>query len=515
MQWGPRVTGSFRGSNRALRSGMIPPLMPLVVTAGSGGTPDPVATLWVDNSPGVGDDSRSKATVAGSGGSLPWATIGRAAWGSTNRAAPNTSECAQPGDVVSIMGSGSLGSPQLYTTSVQLNNGQDAVYRPAVTGTAGNYITFKANGYVKLGANAANAPVLGNDGTIDYVKWFANRSNSRFILVCDGRGGATDDTKGDTSVVNTRPDTGPVFFVGHFWIEGFDIDGGPMIDYGDNWSAIRGSNGQGFTIRNNYLHDFRKDENSDTIEDTSHNQTGITLYGAQNGLIENNLIKNNGAGVYFKDTLTYQATFGNTVRKNWFSGVNVGGNGVSKGVAWSLIETSIAHDTNFVYQNVFVDLLMALSLPSRAVDDEVYNNTIARTDIGFDGVAAANGARYWNNIVSVTDTAIYQDGVTIGNDTVCDLEHNNYFGFNSSTFMQDSSGSHTFAAYLSEYPSLDQAATASVNSNPLFTNAGADDFTLQSGSPARGIASDLGIGTDAGAYQFGVSVTIGLEAGQP
>jgi hypothetical protein len=37
----------------------------------------------------------------------------------------------------------------------------------------------------------------------------------------------------------------------------------------------------------------------------------------------------------------------------------------------------------------------------------------------------------------------------------------------------------------------------------LFTDIAADDFTLQAGSPARGVGADLGHGTDLGAYQFG------------
>jgi parallel beta-helix repeat protein len=549
--------------------------------------PDPSATLWVDSV--AGNDNNTRAQVRAGGGSVAWQTIGRAVWGNASRSSPSTSEAAEAGDVVSILGGASLGSPVVYTTDVSIGNGQDPVYLPVNTGSAGNYITFQANGYVQLGAAAANAPVVGNTGSIDYIKWYADRADSRFLIVCDGRfsppvniasssaaGGVLtvntsgahgitngetifirdhpctpailaddfpmtatvidsdtftindqtytagagavgnvrqlDDVKADTSVVNTRPDTGPVFFVGHFWIEGFDIDGGEKLDFSDNWDGIRGANGQGFTIRNNWIHDFRTDYNEDTVEDTAGNHTGITLYGAQNGLIEHNLFTDNGAGIYFKDTLTYQATLGNTIRVNWFSGANIGGLGSSKGVNWSLVQTGLGHAQNFVYQNVIVDCTYAFSHQSSSWNDDVYNNTIARCIVAVDGPASCNGDRYWNNIFTVTQSVIYQESVPIPTATTCSLQHNCVSGFGVNAYAEDSTGDFSFAEWLAAYSSQDQDAIDTVNSSPLFTNAGADDFTLQSGSPARGIASDLGVGTDAGAYQYGVSVTIGLES---
>jgi hypothetical protein len=471
-------------------------------------------TLWVDANGSDADDTYTRAQIRAGGGTRQWETIERAVWGSNDRDAPVPGEAADVNDVVNIKGSAVYGSPTLYTTTASLTGGsQTPVYTPANTGSAGNYITFQADGYVKLGAPAANGPVVGNVGGIDYIRWYANRANSRFIIVCDGRGGATNDTKGDTSVVNTRPDTGPIFLTAHCWIEGFDIDGGAMIDYDDNWSGIRVANGQGYTIRNNYIHDFRKDSDaSPGVEDTSINQSGITMYGAQNGLIEHNLIENNGSGIYFKDTLTYQATLGNTIRYNWIRTPEVlAATAAGQGIRWSLVETSIGHDTNTIYQNVITDCLYAFG-SVKGWNDDIYNNTVARCTVGVGSPGNHNGVRYWNNIFSVTDWVMLSSGGTQPGHTVCDFEHNCYYGFNAGTFMADANN-HTFAAWLAEYsPDQDLDSPASVNSDPLFTNAAADDFTLQAGSPARSLASDLGVGTDAGAYQYGVAVTIGLES---
>jgi hypothetical protein len=590
MDWSPRVLGGSSGKASARACGLTALGLTGSAAAAGGSEPDPAATLWVAPAP-AGDDSRSKATVAASGGSLPWATIERAVWGSNDRTAMVTGEAADAGDVVSILGSATYGSPTLYTTNVVIN-GQSPVYLPANTGTAGNYITFQANGYVQLGSPAANAPVVGNLTGKDYIKWYADRADSRFIIVCDGSlgppvnissssaaggvltvhtsgahgittgqqvivrnhdctpaiqgplatqdlvptatvidsdtftianqtytagGGATGtvrrlhDTKSDPAVVNTIPDTGPVMLTDHCWIEGFDIDGGERIDYDDNWEGIRVSNGQGYTIRNNYIHDFRKDSDENATEDTSINQTGITMYGAQNGLIEHNLIENCGAGIYFKDTGAFQATLGNTIRYNWISLAEVlaaVSNG--QGIRWSLLQTGLGHDTNTIYQNVITDCLYAFGNVT-SWNDDVYNNTVVRCTAGVGTPGNANGARYWNNIFSVTDWVMLSSGGTQAGHTVCDFEHNLYYGFGASTFMTDANN-HSFAQWLTEYdPDQDRDSPASVNSDPLFTNAAADDFTLQAGSPARSLASNLGVGTDAGAYQYGVSITIGLE----
>lgn len=562
----------------------------------SSGSGVPEANLFVDPNGSDHSDSYTRAQIIAAAGARQWDTIGRAVWGSSDRSTPSSTECAQPGDVVAIKGSANSASPTLYTTNVSIRNNSTPVYLPAITGTAGNYITFVADGYVRLGAPAANSPVIGNSGTRNYIKWYADRATARFFITCDGRmgtpvniasssasggvltintssahgfttgdevvirnhnstpaigpspsgervtatvidsdtftindqtytagGGATgnvrlyDDVKADTSVVNTRPDTGAAFLTGAAWIEGFDIDGGELVDYGDNWDGIVIKDGIGFTVRNCYIHDFRKDQDDNSVEDTTHNQAGITTYGIQDGTIENNLIKNCGTGIYFKDTLSFIPTYNNTIRRNWITNPDILAGLARKGITWSLQfggGGGLAHDTNFLYQNVIVDCSHGFSNNSGQWDDDVYNNTLYNCDIGFEGLALSNGSRYWNNIVATNDRAIYQESVNFPTDTDADLEHNCYDN-TSATFMEDASGNHTFAAYLSEYPSQDQAATASVDADPLFTNAAAFDFTLQSGSPARGIASTLGVGGDAGAYQFGVSVTIGLEAGQP
>jgi hypothetical protein len=462
--------------------------------------PTPDATLWVDAS--TGNDLLTRAQVRAGGGALAWETIERAAWGSNDRDNPLPGEAADAGDVVAIRGGSSLGSPVLYTTLASVDDNLSPVYNPANSGTAGNPITFVAEGYVQLGAPAANAPVVGMFDR-DYVKWYADRATGRFLIVCDPRGAITVDVKADSSVVNTRPDTGPVFVDGTGgWIEGFDIDGGFPIDYSDNWNGVRLQSATNCTIRNNYIHDFRRREPEAGSENTGHNQSGITSYGAAGCLIEHNVLENNGAGYYFKDQgTTYQPQQNNTVRYNWISSPAVTAAGLApEGITWSI--TAINNGPNDIYQNVLVDLVFAFFIASQAPADDVYNNTVARTPYGFYGPFGGHTMRCWNNIFSVTTTAIYQDSATVPADTATDFEHNLYHGFGANTFMQDNTGNHTFAAWLAEYPSQDQAAPASINADPLFTNAAADDFTLQGGSPARNLGRhpDTAAVLHAGAY---------------
>lgn len=458
-----------------------------------------MATLYVDPGHPSADDARPRASNTAS---LPWETIGRAAWGSTDRSSPDTGECAQAGDTVIIVGGSSIGSPVLYTTAVSIGNNGSPVYLPAVTGSVGNLITFRAEGFVQMGAHAANAPIVGTTTARQYVKWFADRADSRFLLVCDGRG-ASDDTKGDTSVVNPKQDTGPVFLNGYGgWIEGFDIDGGEMIDWVDNWEGIRMQNANDFTVRRNYVHDFRRASGGGG-ENTNHNQAGITVYGGQNGLIERNLLENNGVGVYFKDRSFLNPNFSNTVRYNWIASPAVKAAANAEGIAWSLASLELAHDRNDVYQNIIVDVSAAFDIAGME-NDYVYNNTIARATIAVqDPSNNATGVRMWNNIFVVTSLVIAEQN-TIGDDTEIDFEHNVYDGFGS-TFADDSVQTYTFAQWLAAYASHDHADPDSVSGDPLCVNPGADDFHLQGSSPALNLGRhpDTSATINAGAYITG------------
>lgn len=434
-------------------------------------------TLWVNSS--TGDDSRSKATVAASGGSLPWATIGRAAWGSTNRAAPSTAEAADVGDVVNI-------AAGRYNTSVAVNNGQFPVYNPANQGSGGTYITFQAIGAVYLGANAANAPVIGANGR-NYIRWYADQaSGSKFLMTCDGRVAVNDvnndDTKADANVVNTRPDTGPVVLwdCDDCWIEGCDIDGGFVPNYTDNWDGIRCEEALRCTIRNNRIYGFHN------LTDTA-NGTGIKLYGCTDSIVEHNDIQDCGSGIGLKDSagVVFNTNSGIRIRFNYINGCN-------NAAFWSMT----SEGRNFFYQNLCIGGDIGVYMTGGGfTDDWIFNNTFVGIRSGGFGTAffmsssSGSGGRFWGNIFYDCDYVITLNGFAMPADTVIDFEHN--LAFTYTNYYTGSDGNRSFASYKTAYANQDQASPASVDSDPLFVNAAAGNYRLQGGSPAENLSVDI------------------------
>lgn len=447
------------------------------------------ATLWVNAS--TGDDSRSKATVAASGGSLPWATIGRAVWGNASRSSPNSGEAAAADDVVSI-------AAGTYSDNTLVSSKQTPLYNPTNEGTSGHPIIFLAAGAVVLGAPAANSPVIGSDGR-DYIRWYAAGGGSYFSITCDGRVAVdeidADDTKGVSTVVNTKPDTGPVVIwdcVGSE-VEGCIIDGGPSINYTDNWNGIRVENGTAFVIRNNQISNFTRSVSGGT----NHNQSCITIYGGADGLVEHNALSNAGAGVYFKDTGTTNPQSGNVVRYNLVDGC-------LQAFAWSVT----GQDRNYVYQNLVTDCELGLEFTGASpCNDWVYNNTFYNLSQG--GLYLSNtsgtGGKVWNNIFSVSPYGIFLNGFTMPADTVLQFQHNVWHSITNT--YSGSDGNQSLAAFKSANPNQEQAAPAGTSSDPLFTSSGTD-FTLQAGSPARNLGVHPGTAESnhAGCYQTGTEV---------
>lgn len=448
-----------------------------------------MAILYVNGA--TGNDSTNKASNTSG---TPWQTIGRAAWGNASRSSPSSAQAAAAGDTV-IIAAGT------YTYSGTIDNRFSVVYNPTNAGSVGNYITFQANGVVVLGAPAANSPVIGADN-VDYIKWYADvTTGARFQITCDGRGGTTADDKGVATVVNPRPDTGPV--VGHdatgLWIEGCVIDGGPQLDYTDNYDGIHLDGCDLYTIRNNTCHSFRN------LADTS-NAAGIKLYQSPDGLVEHNLVYDCGGGICIKDTGS-ATMFANdaVIRYNWVEDINIG-------VSMSLS----AEGANDFYQNVIKDTTIALDITGvNVLGLRFFNNTCV--GLG-DGVywhssesPASSGVVVWNNIFQTTSTAINLNGIAMAAETVFDLEHNCY-QLTSGIFYTGSDGNRTFANFNSTYTTQHDDSPIAILDDPEFVNAGTEDYRLGPASPCRnlGVHPDTLAATHAGAYITGLE-QIGLE----
>jgi len=256
------------------RARLLPPVIPL-------------ATLFVSPS---GDDS---VTYANNTFSNPWQTVGRAAWGSTNRAAPVSGEAAQAGDIVEV-------AAGTYVDTNEVNQRFEPTYNPVNNGSPSNLITFIANGAVFLESTHTSPsesngqPIIGAGGK-DYILW------DGFIL--------------DEQNIETKRDTGPVVFfdctgggIQNCVITGFNVG---RYDWADNHCGVRLELVSGVVMINNLITGYTPATGQDE------NYTALMTYDMQNSIIENNEISGNDAGMYIKgDRANSQPQDGNIIRYN-------------------------------------------------------------------------------------------------------------------------------------------------------------------------------------------------------
>ena len=486
MTWTRRFLESFGGGLEEGRRVLFNEDGQFIIRLTSGGTPeppDPSATLWVNSS--TGDDSRSKATVAASGGSLPWATIGRAAWGSTTRSSPNSSEAAAAGDVVSI-------AAGTYSFSGVVSSREDPVYNPVNEGTAANPIVFMATGgTVVLAAPNAQSPVIGSDAR-DYIEWFADVTiGCGWSILADPNG-----TSPNPNRVYVTIDTGPCVL----WnctgslIEGATITG-ITATYTDNYNGIRWENAVDCIARNNTITGFHNA--SDSI-----NGSATTLYGSINCIFEHNAISDCGTGVMNKDAPAAPTGNSNHIRYNTID--NMG-----HGLGFSMTGQS----ASYYYQNIITNCRHGFLTTGGGQNNFwIYNNTFI--DCIEDGFylssGGGTGSKFWNNIFDNQPICIVCAGSAMPADSVADSEHNCYHTYTN--FYAGTDGTRTFANFKATFTDQDQAAVASIDADPLFVNRAAGNYRLQAGSPARNIGTDpFSLSTvNAGAYITG-SETIGVE----
>lgn len=496
------------------------------------------ANLFVDSV--NGDDNNTKAQVLAGGGSVKWKTIARALWGSTNRGSMNSSEAAAAGDVVSVLGGGTVNTAVQYDQTDLLpanapGSGRfEPFYQPANAGTAGNYITIQANGYVRLAAPSWNGPVVGTAG-MNYIKWYANiLTGNGWLITCDGNSitGAHNqaaDTDADTKAsdkVNTRADTGPIVAQGctGCWFEGFTVDGGVQINYTDNWPGFRIEGCVDITIRNCTVRSFHNE--SDTV-----NGVAIQLYNVTNSLVEHNLIYNCGTGVSQKNNTVVSIDCGNNIiRYNLIHDVYH-----VYGVSWSTQSPGVPSPTytkSRFYRNIGYNFETALApgIGPLGGTDWCYNNTFyngnnprANGSVGVSIPTLLNAVpaamKCWNNIYHTIATGSFCSFMDINAtgmvaDTIFDSEHNVFYN-GPTNFLSTTAGNQSFATYLGNYADQDHAAGASTQSNPLLTDPANGNFHLTgAGSPAHDLGRDVDSGAtcDAGAYPtLTDTTTIGLE----
>lgn len=436
--------------------------------------PSQAKTLYVDANSG-----NDATTWDANGPSTPWRTIGRAAWGSTSRGAPNASQAARAGDTV-VIAAGTYAS-SLVNPESGGNARWNVLYNPANGGSVGSPIRFVANGPVSIRASSWGGPVIGATGK-DYIEW-----NGPFVV--------------DETYIRTVPDTGPVVFASTTGsgIDGATIHGSGAL-WGDNHNGVRVENTDQVFIRNTTIDNFLASSGY------TRNGTAVTLYNADDTLIESNEFFGCAAGIYIKGVTDNTPQDRTIVRLNIIRDMNFAG-----------INLQMSQGAR-IYQNVFRDNAVAFfvggydsSAYAHPVNDLIANNTIdgGGRGIGVYYNGVTDNLRFRNNIYSSVTQVQVSEGSSAVLSTVS--HENNIYHSVTGSFANVVGTNYTFANWKTAF-GQDQRVPASSTADPQFVNQSQNDLRLQSSSPARSMGVDLidldrdGSTTDiipAGAYVSG------------
>lgn len=401
--------------------------------------------LYVSTS---GNDS---VTYAANSASQPWRTIRRAA------------DLAVAGDVVHVaagtyatVGSGSRATP---------------AYNPTNNGLPSAPITFQAEGTVYLTLSSGNGSVIGANAR-NYITW---------------RGFTIDERQAPS-----RSDTGPVtlWFCNGCVLENLHIIGDPAeAARQDNHTGIRSEWSTNIVIRNNLIQDIFTGHNVN-------NAAGIMTYDSGSGIIENNEIRNVGAGVFLKGNDDPSTLGGWTIRYNRIDG--------ARGGAFALHINPASQYTD-VAQNLVTNSASCVSIwgldPSSAVAQmrriRFSNNTCAGNQRGVyeaNNMLAGVEHQFTNNIFTSTVANIY---TLSGIETFEPSRQNfqgNFYGPAPVLANINAEGQSTvisnFAAWRSRFSGFDSAGGGG---DPLFVGGG--NYRLQGSSAARGKGAYI-VGTE-------------------
>lgn len=474
----PPFVGALAGAFAAFMAVYVSSQFSVEIEADAGSGDPGACTLWVNGS--TGNDATSKASNTEM---APWDTIGRAAWGSTDRSMPDSMEAADAGDVVCIEGG------QTYSTTTVVDDRFGPVYNPVNEGAVGNYLSFKCvNGVCTLGAEDADAPVAGTYDK-DYVKWFADRAAGNTFLA---KAYFPTDGLADADEVNVVADTGPVIAVGGTgaWLEGFDINGQGDIhpaDYDDNINGIRVESCTSCFVVNNKI------QNVHSTSDDG-NVSAITIYGSPGTTASSNWLFDTFTGIYFKDTGSTLDAINYSISLNLIETT-------SECFRFSLVSFPMGEVVGDLSQNICNDTIYFVNPRTEVIGARFINNTGYAVET-CTGVMFGSGNVWWNNVCrgsGAVKAALYSEDWGIAGFAGTSFEHNDYHNF--TTFYSATDGTKSFATWQSD-SSEDSAAPASITSDPLFANAGGGDFRLCTGSgvphascsgasPAIAIAVDI------------------------
>lgn len=404
-------------------------------------------------------DANSEAT--------PWRTIGRAAWGSTNREARNGSQAARAGDVVLV-------AAGTYATAG--TNSRNAVaYHAENSGTAGNPVIFRAVGLVQLTLSSGIGSVIGSSGK-NYITW------DGFTL--------------HEASAPSAPDTGPatIFDCTGCVLQNLDINGnGDANNRADNHNGIRIERSNGVLIRNNRIQNVYSGTGINV-----NNGSAIMVYGSGAVTFEHNEIFNCGSGIFLKGGPNTNIDYF-TIRYNLLYNIGDAARGGSAIIMHAGAATTADRPTR-IYQNIVRDSREAAiriwrfsdtDITNTPMHGKIVNNTFYNMPKGLwvDNQPLPNaGFVFKNNIVSNTsEGGIAFNGVP-NDKSRFDSENNLFWAYGSMALTTNAT--HTLSNWKSTF-GQDNAAPASVNVDPRFVNVGGRDLRLAADSAARVLGRDV------------------------
>lgn len=430
---------------------------------------------------------------------LPWCTLGRAVWGSTNMNTPDATQAAQAGDTVLV-------AAGIYTTSASTDSRYIPIYNPVNSGAPGLPITIRAQRDAYLRASVGQQPIIGTLSR-SYVVW------DGFVL--------------NETYIRPHADTGPlvVWDSHHVAIQNMHITGAPP-GYADNHNGIRVEASYDITISNNRIQNYNDAQ-------AGMNDACFTAYDSYNVVIEHNECSEAITGFFIKgdhpdDNLPLQAF---TLRYNYLhdvqNAIQFGGN----------TGDSVCSNASQVYQNLIVNTSLGgvifigyndvtpacVTVANNTFIDigEPANNNEAGGILLRPGYTGYRGLKFHNNLITDSASGVASWSTQFNATTAATtFSHNNYYNNYAVAFIAYTA--RTLTEWRTTYG---KDITGTTVLNPQYR--GANDYRLTNTSPLLNAGLDVldldndGNNNDAitmGAYITGneiIGITSNLPAPYP
>jgi hypothetical protein len=350
----------------------------------------------------------------------------------------------------------------------------EGFYDPINSGTSSSWIAFQAIGTVELRGNTGGrANMVGGDSAKEYYKFIGFTVNEANI----GRRTALFVTssshvrfENNTIIGAYRDNASPDNHVG-------------IMVHGPRSTDCTGTIGD-IHIKNNSI--------TGITGNNGRNDAAITLYCADDLLIENNEIYSNGNGIYSKSSYTPSAlTPAVTIRYNIFRDNTGSGIATQSWSNWHVYQNLLLRNSTAMTMFNF-EYYVGGAQPRyyRVVNNTLYGNGTAFRLEGF--CEDAVDMVFRNNIVYATtgntlwgESANCSTGMTKSN---YDFDYNLYG--QGSDFGDLYYNNFSFATWQgATYNNQDANATSGID--PLFVNSASGDFRLQASSPAINAGIDI------------------------